>query len=152
MATTTTGELIQLPQESRPWTHLARITHAELTDPTNASVQTIAYAIPANSRIEDVAMDVRVPLSQAADATFDDITASVKDNAGTPIVFIAAKAVAGSPVLFSAMDKAAVAGQVYTAAAVLNIAFTPETGKKLVDLDAGQVNVYLNLQKRGTLG
>lgn len=152
-ATTTTAEFNQLPQESRAFTRTVIVKAADLTDPTGASVQTIAIAIPAWSRVEDVILDLWDVFRDDSDTAFDDITVSVKDNAGTPIVFIADTQIGASAAIrLAAMNKATIPPQTYAAAAVLNLAFTPESGKALVNLDRGEVRIHVVLHKHKEIG
>lgn len=153
MATSTTGELHQLPNNTRHFSHLALIGAATLTDPTGASVQTIDFILPANSRIEDVLMELTTPFGDDGDAAFDDVTVAISGGSGTPTALITARQVGnGSPVRFAALDKSAVAGPVLTTAGALRLVFTPETGKALVNLDRGELKVFLNLQKMNDIG
>lgn len=199
-ATSTTGTFYQLPKESSPFTHVAVVKAADLTDPTNSSVQTIGFVLPAGCRIADIFYDLVAPFQDDSDAAFLLTTMSVADS--VPVTYIAAKELNanGSYVSLAQLDRvgavtlgvgsalaaitggeaptetehnlvitqinlirldlialAAAAGgsnggKVYTAAGQLNLAFTPTSGKKLLDLDRGEVRVFLALHKRGHLG
>jgi hypothetical protein len=137
--------------ETSGFTHVARITADDLTNPTAAAAQTIDLApLAKGDIILRAAGYIRVPftalLAGSPDAAFNDIQVSVGDTSGVAALVPAAQA-AGTAATPVNSVSTTTTPKIYTAADTLRMTVNSMTGKSLVNVNRGEYYVFVALSR-----
>ena len=147
-------EIFELPVETKSatgYTHKAIVTHADLTEATADTDQTIALlSVAAGDVVEKAAYKLVTAFSDASDAAFNDTKVQVGDGTDTDEYIAATQVnVNGTEVLFAANVNTVPFA--YTAADTVDLLVESMTAKSLSDLDAGEIHIYLAVTKLSSL-
>ena len=143
-------KVYELPAETKAatgYTHKAIITHDDLTMATANTVQTIALLdVAAGDVVNTAAVKVVTAFSDASDTAYNTTTLIVGDD-GTTNRFVTSQElnVNGTEVLYKAGTNTA--PHAYTAANTVDAVFGSMAAKSLSDIDAGEVHVFLGVNK-----
>jgi len=143
-------KVYELPAETKAatgYTHKAVITHSDLTEATANTAQTIELLdVAAGDVVHTAAVKVVTALSDASDTSFNSTTLIVGDD-GSTNRFVTSQElnVNGSEVLYKAATNTA--PHAYTAANTVDAVFGSMAAKSLSDIDAGEVHIYLGVNK-----
>ena len=130
---------------------VAIIDTDDLTETTAATEQTINLnEVPEGALAAVYSLVVETGLADGSDSAFDDVTVSVGES-GTPDVdaFVTAQQVASnnaSPIVQNGGTGSEYIGD--AADQYLTATFTPEAGKSLSDLDAGEIHVFFTISDK----
>ena len=143
-------KVYELPAETKAatgYTHKAVITHSDLTEATANTAQTIELLdVAAGDVVHTAAVKVVTAFSDASDTAFNSTTLIVGDD-GSTNRFVTSQElnVNGSEVLYKAATNTA--PHAYTAANTVDAVFGSMAAKSLSDIDAGEVHIYLGVNK-----
>lgn len=147
-------QVFELPAETKAatgFTHKAIVTHADLTESTADTDQTIALlSVAAGDVVEKAAIKLVTAFADASDSAFNDTKVQVGDDSDTDEYIAATQVnVNGTEVLFAANVNTV--PYAYTAANTVDLLVESMTDKSLSDLDAGELHVYLAVQKLASI-
>lgn len=140
----------ELPAETKAatgYTHKVVITHEDLTQATANTAQTIEIlSVAAGDVVRSAAVKLVTAFSDASDTAFNSTTLIVGDD-GSTNRFVTSQElnVNGSEVLYKA--HANTAPHAYTAANTVDAVFGSMAAKSLSDIDAGEVHIFLGVNK-----
>ena len=143
-------KVYELPAETKAatgYTHKVIITHDDLTMATANTVQTIELlSVAAGDVVNTAAVKVVTAFSDASDTAYNTTTLIVGDD-GTTNRFVTSQElnVNGTEVLYKAATNTA--PHAYTAANTVDAVFGSMAAKSLSDIDAGEVHVFLGVNK-----
>ena len=143
-------KVYELPAETKAatgYTHKVIITHTDLTMATANTVQTIELlSVAAGDVVNTAAVKVVTAFSDASDTAYNTTTLIVGDD-GTTNRFVTSQElnVNGTEVLYKAATNTA--PHAYTAANTVDAVFGSMAAKSLSDIDAGEVHVFLGVNK-----
>ena len=143
-------KVYELPAETKAatgYTHKVIITHNDLTMATANTVQTIELlSVAAGDVVNTAAVKVVTAFSDASDTAYNTTTLIVGDD-GTTNRFVTSQElnVNGTEVLYKAATNTA--PHAYTAANTVDAVFGSMAAKSLSDIDAGEVHVFLGVNK-----
>lgn len=127
------------------FTHRAIISAKDLTQATAAAAQTIKLCDVASGDIlGPFAWRAHTFLKDASDAAFNTTTMSVGDNAAVNTHIAAVEVNENGTEVAQGLGTTLVH---YTAANALNVTFNSQTGKKLSDIDVGQIVLLFTLRR-----
>lgn len=147
-------KVYELPAETKAatgYTHKVILTHEDLTETTANTAQTIELLdVAAGDVVSSAAVKVVTKLEDASDNAFNTTTLIVGDGDSTNR-YIASQELNknGTAVLYKA--NANTVPNAYTAADTVDAVFGSMAGKKLSDIDAGEVHVFLGVAKLSSL-
>jgi hypothetical protein len=124
-------------------THVAKITHEDLTEATVNTAQDIALLTTPASKcsVEVVKTVLATPFKDASDAAFNTNALIIGDSGDTARLLASQELNEnGTEVL---KKRGTGTAQVYTAATVINANVAAMAAKALADVDTGEVLVYL---------
>lgn len=126
------------------FTHLAKITHDDLTETGSATAQAITIATPAaGSILLNAAQRLKTAFADSSDSANASTVLTLGD--GTT----ANKFLAASQLNANTADDSLKSGtgtkNDYTSAGQIVATFTPGTGKTLAALDTGEVHIFLQI-------
>jgi hypothetical protein len=127
------------------FTHMAIIDADDLTMATAATAQKIKLGpIPAGAYVHKVELRLVKPFKDASDAAFNTTAVTVGDNTAAN-TFITTKELNenGTEIVVPALQNTSTGP--YTAADEIDITFNSMTGKKLVDIDVGEVHLLVQI-------
>lgn len=124
-------------------THVARITHEDLTEATVNTAQDIPlFTTPASKCSVEVVKDVLVtPFKDESDEAFNT-NAMIVGDAGDPDRLLASQELNGNGAKVLKKQGTGTA-QVYTEATVINANIAAMAAKALANIDTGEVLIYL---------
>ena len=143
-------KVYELPAETKAatgYTHKVIITHDDLTMATANTVQTIELlSVAAGDVVNTAAVKVVTAFSDASDTAYNTTTLIVGDD-GTTNRFVTSQElnVNGTEVLYKAATNTA--PHAYTVANTVDAVFGSMAAKSLSDIDAGEVHVFLGVNK-----
>ena len=143
-------KVYELPAETKAatgYTHKVIITHSDLTTATANTAQTIELlSVAAGDVVNTAAVKVVTAFSDASDTAYNTTTLIVGDD-GTTNRFVTSQElnVNGTEVLYKAATNTA--PHAYTAANTVDAVFGSMAAKSLSDIDAGEVHVFLGVNK-----
>ena len=143
-------KVYELPAETKAatgYTHKVIITHNDLTTATANTAQTIELlSVAAGDVVNTAAVKVVTAFSDASDTAYNTTTLIVGDD-GTTNRFVTSQElnVNGTEVLYKAATNTA--PHAYTAANTVDAVFGSMAAKSLSDIDAGEVHVFLGVNK-----
>ena len=143
-------KVYELPAETKAatgYTHKVIITHEDLTTATANTAQTIELlSVAAGDVVNTAAVKVVTAFSDASDTAYNTTTLIVGDD-GTTNRFVTSQElnVNGTEVLYKAATNTA--PHAYTAANTVDAVFGSMAAKSLSDIDAGEVHVFLGVNK-----
>ena len=143
-------KVYELPAETKAatgYTHKVIITHEDLTTATANTAQTIELlSVAAGDVVNTAAVKVVTAFSDASDTAYNTTTLIVGDD-GTTNRFVTSLElnVNGTEVLYKAATNTA--PHAYTAANTVDAVFGSMAAKSLSDIDAGEVHVFLGVNK-----
>lgn len=143
-------KVYELPAETKAatgYTHKAVITHSDLTEATANTAQTIELLdVAAGDVVHTAAVKLVTAFSDASDTAFNSTTLIVGDD-GSTNRFVTSQElnVNGSEVLYKAATNTA--PHAYTAANTVDAVFGSMAAKSLSDIDAGEVHIFLGVNK-----
>ena len=143
-------KVYELPAETKAatgYTHKVIITHDDLTTATANTAQTIELlSVAAGDVVNTAAVKVVTAFSDASDTAYNTTTLIVGDD-GTTNRFVTSQElnVNGTEVLYKAATNTA--PHAYTAANTVDAVFGSMAAKSLSDIDAGEVHVFLGVNK-----
>lgn len=131
---------------STGFTHRIRLTHEDLTEAADNTSQTIAiFTVAARDYVSDAAFNLVVPFEDSADNAFNSTTIIVGDGGSTNRYIASAQInVNGSEILAGPGVNSSVR-YAYTAADTIDIIFGSMTDKALVDINTGELDIYLKV-------
>jgi DsbC/DsbD-like thiol-disulfide interchange protein len=147
-------KVFELPAETKAatgFTHKAIVDHVDLTVSAADTDQTIALlSVAAGDVVEKAAIKLVTAFADASDAAFNDTQVQVGDGGDTDR-FVAATQVNvnGTEVFFKA--NANTTAFAYTTADTVDLLVESMTAKSLSELDAGELHVYLAVQKLASI-
>ncbi|HEV8383760.1 MAG TPA: hypothetical protein VGQ11_02730 [Candidatus Acidoferrales bacterium] len=148
-------QVIPLPSDTSArtgFTHLVVLTHPDLTQATLAAAQTIALLnVKAGDSVWRCLVVLKTPFKNSADAAFNT-TAAVIGDGGDTARFLASQELNenGTEVIYG-VNPAAKAPFVYTVDDTIDIVVSSMAAKALVDLDTGELHVYLGVSRGASL-
>lgn len=134
----------------RGFTHRIRLTHEDLTQATANTAQVIPIlSVNAGSYVSDCATKLVTAFKNSADAAFNTTAITVGDG-GSANRFLTSTELNenGTEVYYKA--GALTSPYVYTTADTIDITFNAMSAKALVDLNAGELIVFLNVAELAT--
>ncbi len=140
----------ELPAETKAatgYTHKVIITHSDLTEAAANTAQTIELLdVAAGDVVHTAAVKLVTAFSDASDTAFNSTTLIVGDD-GSTNRFVTSQElnVNGSEVLYKAATNTA--PHAYTAANTVDAIFGSMAAKSLSDIDAGEVHIFLGVNK-----
>lgn len=140
----------ELPAETKAatgYTHKVVITHEDLTQASANTAQTIELLdVAAGDVVHTAAVKLVTAFSDASDTAFNSTTLIVGDD-GSTNRFVTSQElnVNGSEVLYKAATNTA--PHAYTAANTVDAIFGSMAAKSLSDIDAGEVHIFLGVNK-----
>ena len=143
-------KVYELPAETKAatgYTHKVIITHDDLTTATANTAQTIELlSVAAGDVVNTAAVKVVTAFSDASDTAYNTTTLIVGDD-GTTNRYVTSQElnVNGTEVLYKAATNTA--PHAYTAANTVDAVFGSMAAKSLSDIDAGEVHVFLGVNK-----
>ena len=143
-------KVYELPAETKAatgYTHKVIITHDDLTTATANTAQIIELlSVAAGDVVNTAAVKVVTAFSDASDTAYNTTTLIVGDD-GTTNRFVTSQElnVNGTEVLYKAATNTA--PHAYTAANTVDAVFGSMAAKSLSDIDAGEVHVFLGVNK-----
>jgi len=127
-------------------THQAIINADDLTQATTNTAQTIKLCdLAAGDVILKVALRVKVPFENTADAAFNTTTVSVGDNAAVTTFLAAAEANKNGTVVPNRIGT--VSGGPYAAADKVAVTFNAMAAKALNSINKGELHVFFRLYR-----
>ena len=130
------------------YTHKVVLTHTDLTTATANTAQTIELlSVAAGDVVTDAAVKVVTAFSDASDTAYNTTTLIVGDD-GTTNRFVTSQELnvnAAAEVLYKAGTNTA--PHAYTAANTVDAVFGSMAAKSLSDIDAGEVHIYLGINR-----
>lgn len=144
--------------EGQPFTHVAVIKAADLTETTAATAQTIDLAtnLPAGSTIEAYggALKLVTPFKDASDAAFNSTAVTIGTSVDTGVNNLLTSTELnenGTEVDYARFVNTAPV-TLTVATTDLQIVFNAMSGKALNDIDTGEVHVFFALTELNKLG
>ena len=143
-------KVYELPAETKAatgYTHKVIITHSDLTEAAANTAQTIELLdVAAGDVVHTAAVKLVTAFSDASDTAFNSTTLIVGDD-GSTNRFVTSQElnVNGSEVLYKAATNTA--PHAYTAANTVDAIFGSMAAKSLSDIDAGEVHIFLGVNK-----
>ena len=144
-------KVYELPAETKAatgYTHKVIITHVDLTTATANTAQTIELlSVAAGDVVNTAAVKVVTAFSDASDTAYNTTTLIVGDD-GTTNRYVTSQELtvnAAAEVLYKAGTNTA--PHAYTAANTVDAVFGSMAAKSLSDIDAGEVHVFLGVNK-----
>lgn len=140
----------ELPAETKAatgYTHKVIITHSDLTEAAANTAQTIELLdVAAGDVVHTAAVKLVTALADSSDTAFNSTTLIVGDD-GSTNRFVTSQElnVNGSEVLYKAATNTA--PHAYTAANTVDAIFGSMAAKSLSDIDAGEVHIFLGVNK-----
>ena len=148
----TTNVFKSVNEAPRGYTHRFAITHADLTETTANTAQTIALVtLPVGTVVLRSAMYLKTPFQDSADGAHNATGLIVGDSGDTDRLLTATELnVNGTEILAKAWPSTVP----YAAASstVVNAIFSSMSAKNLAALDTGEVWIYLAVADLTTLG
>lgn len=141
-------KLIQLKEEEmvlhQGATHIAIVTHTDLTEATANTAQVIALmTVAAKMAVGCVKAVLKTPFTDASDAAFNTTAVTVGDGNSANALLTSMELNSNGTEVFLKFGTAT--QTVYTGADTVDITFNSMADKALVDIDAGEVHIYLKL-------
>ena len=137
-------------QESRLYTHKIVLTHADLTETATNTAQTIpVLSLAIGDVVSAAAYRLVTAFTDASDAAFNVTSITVGDG-GAVARYIPSKELNsnGTEIINWATSQAtSTIPYAYLAADNVDVVFTSMAAKSLVDIDAGEVHIYLSVDK-----
>ena len=128
---------------------VAIIDTDDLTETTAATAQTINLnEVPEGALATVYSLVVETGLADGSDSAFEDVTVEVGET-GSSALFVSAQQVASnnaSPIVQNGGTGSEYIGD--AADQHLTATFTPESGKSLSDLDAGEIHVFFTISDK----
>jgi len=147
-------KVYELPAETKAatgFTHKAVIDHTDLTETTADTDQTIELlAVAAGDFVEKAAFKLVTTFEDSDDTNLNDTQVSIGDGAD-PDRFITATQVNENGTEVYYKTSVPTVPYAYTAADTIDILVESMSAKSLSDIDAGELNVFLSIQKVSAL-
>ena len=132
------------------YTHRVKLTHADLTEATANTAQTIQIlSVAIGDVVQDAAYKLVTKYEDASDNAFN-VTSIVVGDGGSTSRYIPSKElnVNGTEIVNWATSAATnTLPYAYLAADTIDVIFTSMAAKALVDIDAGEVHIFLKVGK-----
>jgi hypothetical protein len=142
-------KVFELPAETKAatgFTHKAVLDHVDLTDTTTSGTQSFTLlTIPAKSVVRSVAMHLKTPFKETADATNNELKLIVGDATNDDRFLKSVELNENGTEVLVALNPPNVVPHVATAATAVIAKFTPKTGENLALLNVGEVNVFFEI-------
>jgi hypothetical protein len=145
-------EIFELPVETKSatgYTHKAIVTHADLTETTANTAQSITLlTLAAGDVVHSGAYKLVTPFQDTADAAFNT-TAVTTNAAGSALISATETNVNGTEVFYKAHT--ATAPLTATSASTVAASFAAMSAKSLSALNAGEVHFFFSVNKLANL-
>ena len=147
----TTNVFRSLHESPRGFNYRFVVDHTDLTTTANSTAQDITLiTLPAFSVVKSAAIYLKTPFQDTADSAFDDLDLIVGDATDDDRFLTATEVnVNGTEILAKAHPSTT--PHAYVAATAVVAKFTPETGKNVAALNAGEVHIFLEVVQLDTL-
>jgi len=147
----TTNVFRSLHESPRGYNYRFVVDHTDLTTTANSTAQDITLiTLPAFSVVKSAAIYLKTPFQDTADSAFDDLDLIVGDATDDDRFLTATEVnVNGTEILAKAHPSTT--PHAYVAATAVVAKFTPETGKNVAALNAGEVHIFLEVVQLDTL-
>ena len=147
----TAYELPANTQAATGYTHKIVLTHEDITEAAANTAQTIELLdVAAGDVVHTAAVKLVTAFSDASDTSFNSTTLIVGDDGSTNRYVTSQELnVNGSEVLYKAATNTA--PHAYTAANTVDAVIGSMAAKSLSDLDAGEVHIFLGVNKLASL-
>lgn len=147
-------KVFELPAETKAatgFTHKCVIGHADLTVTTADADQTIELlAVEAGDFLEKAAFKLVTPFEDLSDAALNDTQVQIGDGGDTDR-FVTATQVNDNGTEVYYKTCVPTVPYAYTSADTIDILVESMAAKSLSDIDAGELNVFLSIQKLSDL-
>lgn len=148
-------ERIPLTQEQQVATGydtLIKITHADLTETATATAQVISLkAVDIYEEAQRVGFYLVTPFEDISDAAFNDVAITIGDG-GSANRLLTTKQVNLNGTEILAFAGTNTSGYVFLAADTIDITFGSMTAKSLVNIDNGELWVFVKTAKLANVG
>lgn len=132
------------------FTHLVILTHEDLTQATANTAQVIALlTVAAGDAVFRAATVLVTPFTDASDAAFNSTAITVGETDADRFIVSQQLNSNGTEVFYGVHPSTT--PFVFTAADTIDITFNSMAAKALVDIDAGELHVYLGLVRMANL-
>ena len=142
-------ELQLLPLETAAqvgFTHRITLTHEDLTQATANTAQTIPIlSVPAGAYVRDCAIHLETPFKDTSDTAFNTTAITIGDDGDAARLLTSTELNVNGTEVFWKGTVAAKVPYMFTAANTIDIVFNAMAEKALVDIDAGELVVWLNV-------
>lgn len=144
--------LSQEEQANTGFTHRIRVTHADLTETTANTAQTIAIlTVAARDYVSDAAFNLVTPFEDASDNAYNTTTIIVGDDGNDDRYIVSTELnVNGTEIL--AFGAASTARYAYVAANTVDAIFGSMADKSLSNIDVGAIDIFLKVSRLPALG
>lgn len=143
-------QLFELPIETKAstgFTHKAIVTHSDLTVTTADADQTLELlSVAAGDVVEKAAIKLVTPFEDLSDTALNDTQVQLGDGGDTDR-FVTATQVNDNGTEVYYKSHANTTAFAYTSADTVDLLVESMAAKSLVDIDAGELHVYLSVTK-----
>jgi len=147
----TTNAFRSINEAPRGYNYRFVVDHTDLTTATNSTAQDITLiTLPAFSVVKSAAIYLKTPFQDTADGAFDDLDVIIGDATDDDRFLTATEInVNGTEILAKANPSTT--PHAYVASTAVVAKFTPETGKNVAALNAGEIHIFLEVVQLDTL-
>lgn len=144
--------LSNLERVSNGFTDLIKLTHADLTEATANTAQTIEIAnVRAGSVVKNAAVVLKTAFKDASDAAFNTTAITVGDDGDTDRLIASMELNENGTEVTYKVNPAANLPYAFTASNTLDVVFGSMSAKSLSDIDTGEVWIFLEIYELANL-
>jgi len=135
-------------QAATGFTHRVRLTHADLTEATANTAQTIAiFTVAARDYVQDVAFNLVEAFENSADTAYNTTTLIVGDGGDTARYIASAELNDNGSEILAGPGVNAKCRYAYVTADTIDAIFGSMAAKSLSSLDTGKLDIFLKISK-----